>query len=285
MLSKESDQLAYPPSLIRVFAGRMSNTQAYNMNRNNLLFTGKKSHREVESADTMPRTDSQVHILTFNISSIGRRENINLAQLRLFLRVEREKRNYFSLSVDRTISVLEVTSPEPKQSLLDMTKAQYQLIQYRRVYFYRSDWEVFDITSTVEQWVKSSKPIHLIEIRIETIIWSLSAGHIAIETIPNKNEQPLLLVYSNDKYLHQEHVEERHELITHELSSYSEHSSPSDIYLDNSSTRGRLNRQKRSRGFRRSSTCRRRPMYVNFEDIDWHTWIIAPRGYQVNITS
>ena len=37
----------------------------------------------------------------------------------------------------------------------------------------------------------------------------------------------------------------------------------------------------RKRRKRRRNMCRRRPMYVNFEDINWHTWIIAPKGFQV----
>jgi hypothetical protein len=31
----------------------------------------------------------------------------------------------------------------------------------------------------------------------------------------------------------------------------------------------------------RKNMCRRRSLYVNFEDIHWNNWIIAPRGYQV----
>lgn len=28
--------------------------------------------------------------------------------------------------------------------------------------------------------------------------------------------------------------------------------------------------------------CRRKPLYVEFSDIDYDTWIVAPSGYQVN---
>ena len=54
---------------------------------------------------------------------------------------------------------------------------------------------------------------------------------------------------------------------------------PSDREDD---TRWRGKRAKaRKRRKRRRNMCRRRPMYVNFEDINWHTWIIAPKGFQV----
>ena len=44
-------------------------------------------------------------------------------------------------------------------------------------------------------------------------------------------------------------------------------------------------RRGKSRRRPRRNPCRRKPMYVSFADINWHTWIIAPRGYQVNTLS
>jgi len=45
-------------------------------------------------------------------------------------------------------------------------------------------------------------------------------------------------------------------------------------------TRIRVRRAKFRRRMRRN-ICRRKPMYVNFQDIHWDGWIIEPRGYQV----
>lgn len=222
---------------------------------------------------------SQVQYLTFNISSIAGREMISLAELRVFILIEPDKSAYF-FGVDRTISIFD------KEDTL--SNPDYDLISTRHIYGQYSDWETFDVTSAVQRWVKSGKSIHELEIRIETSLWSFSFGSMKIKTIPNDSKEPLLLVYSNDDSKHSEHVDERHELISHEFSSHSfseevksnrKQSKPSDIYLDNVSE-PKLSRQKRSKAFHRSSVCRRRPMFVNFEDINWHTWIIAPRGYQ-----
>lgn len=49
----------------------------------------------------------------------------------------------------------------------------------------------------------------------------------------------------------------------------------------NGSKRSRTKRRTRQK--ERHYTCRRKPLYVNFEDINWHTWIIAPEGYEVRI--
>ena len=32
----------------------------------------------------------------------------------------------------------------------------------------------------------------------------------------------------------------------------------------------------------RKSVCRKRPLHVNFRDLGWNTWIIAPKGYDAN---
>lgn len=41
-------------------------------------------------------------------------------------------------------------------------------------------------------------------------------------------------------------------------------------------------RTKRSKPRKKKrNICRRKPMYVNFEDVNWQGWIIAPKGYQV----
>lgn len=247
------------------------------------LKDGELDRTDYKDVGAPEGTKSQVHVLTFNISSIARREKVSLAELRLFTLIEQDKNAYY-FGVDRTISVLDIVDSENVDTL---SSYDYYLISTRRVYGQFSDWETFDVTSAVERWVKSGQPIHQIEIRIETLIWRFSFGFMDIKTIPNDNKEPLLLVYSNDDSKHSEHVDERHELISHELSSHSvsgsktkgKYNKPSDMYLENASE-PKLSRRKRSKGFHRSSVCRRRPMFVNFEDINWHTWIIAPRGYQ-----
>lgn len=53
-----------------------------------------------------------------------------------------------------------------------------------------------------------------------------------------------------------------------------------DSLRGNTTIVSRLKRGK-ARKRRRRNICRRKPMKVNFKDINWHTWIIAPTEYQV----
>jgi Transforming growth factor beta like domain len=47
--------------------------------------------------------------------------------------------------------------------------------------------------------------------------------------------------------------------------------------------RKRVKRARKRRS--RKNICRRKPMYVSFEDIHWDEWIIQPKGYQVSCKS
>lgn len=237
-----------------------------------------------ENNDYTKGTKSQANVLTFNISSISKREVVNLAELRVYTSIELDKHAYY-FGVDREVSLYDVIAED------DASKMYYNLITSRRLYECLSDWEIFNVTSAVQRWLKSGNSIHKIEIRLENVWWGFSFGSLEFKTFPNDKYEPLLLVYSNDNSKHKEHTDERRELISHEYSSQSSsrddesmerrHYKPSDIYLENASEK-RLSRQKRAKKFRRTSACRRRPMFVDFEAINWHTWIIAPRGYQVN---
>ena len=208
---------------------------------------------------------------------------MNLAELRVYTLIELDKNSYY-FGIDREVSLYDVTAES------DTSTNEYEFITSRRLYGRLSDWETFNVTTAVERWVESGNPIHKIEIRVENVWWGFSFGSVEFKTYPSDNYEPLLLVYSNDISKHKEHMDERHELISHEYSSHSSprdaesarrrHYKPSDIYLENASEK-KLSRQKRAKKFRRTSACRRRPMFVDFESINWHTWIIAPRGYQV----
>ena len=62
-----------------------------------------------------------------------------------------------------------------------------------------------------------------------------------------------------------------------------EHAGPSISVTNATDSKGQKRANKKKPRSRRSrkNMCRRRPLYVNFEDIHWNNWIIAPRGYQV----
>lgn len=231
------------------------------------------------------RSGYKSHVLTFNITSISRQETVSLAELRVFKLIKHDKNSYAN-SVERTISVLDILNPE----IGLVNTPDYKLVQSFRVDGYYSDWETLNITSTVERWLKSGKSIHKMEVRIEPLkfwFWN-SFGSMDIEISPNDKE-PSLLVYSNEKSTkkRKRHASERQELMSRDFSSHPVHGNVrtrtkrnifgrmKHLFGMNNSTSKRKQRRK----VINDTYCRRRRMYVNFQDINW-TWVIAPKGYQ-----
>jgi hypothetical protein len=221
----------------------------------------------------------------FNITSISPDEHISLAEIRLYTLVERDRNAY--IGVDRKVSVLEVLSQETTSG------EHFRLISSKHIYGRNSGWEEFDVTSAVERWIKNVNSVQILEIRIESVFHGVSQGDMDIDTRPHNQNEPLLVVSSNDYRTKSLHERETHELVTHEMDGYDVTNTNSEFsfYDDDDSSeadmdyRDRISanhRVKRSKGSKRN-ICRRKPMYVRFADINWHTWIIAPSGYQVSV--
>jgi hypothetical protein len=65
-----------------------------------------------------------------------------------------------------------------------------------------------------------------------------------------------------------------------QMGTEAEDASPS---VEHQRARKRVRRARKRRT--RRNICRRKPMYVNFEDIHWDQWIIEPKGYQVSFNA
>ncbi|CAH1123688.1 unnamed protein product [Ceutorhynchus assimilis] len=118
-----------------------------------------------------------------------------------------------------------------------------------------------DLTEAVQRWIKNPKDNHGI---IITILDNSKRNHVRLRRSLNDDEltwmnhQPILYTYTDDKK-----------------------NSPPDI----KELSRRVQRSKRAarRGGRRKddhhSDCMRHKMYVDFEDVGWNDWIVAPPGY------
>lgn len=230
-----------------------------------------------------PGATTRFHTMTFNITSISPDETIDLAELRLFTLVEKDRNTYFG--IDRKVSCLEV---------LPNSKEKYRLIQAKHIYGRHSGWETFDVTSAIRRWVTDLNSILTIEIRIESVFHGFQMGSMDINVENRNKNEPLLVVFSSDAKINGLHRTERHELITRELDSVNVIKSSIDKSTNNvlsqhhpvdeqnsALTKNNIHNRKKRRGGRRNMPCHRRPMYISFSDINWDSWIIAPRGYQV----
>ena len=227
---------------------------------------------------------TRIHTLVFNITGLSPGERINLAELRLFTLIDRDRTSF--MGVDRKVSVYEVNP------YLDQP---YILIDSKHIYGRSSGWETFEVTSAVKRWSRDIKSTQHVEIRIESIFHSVgNSGNLDINTRPLTQHEPLLVVFSNDRNKKRVHRKESQELMTHQRDQlyfpldhqqsrdqlkFNNNSVNETVSISNNSNNSdiELSRVKRSSG----KHCHRRDMWINFSDMGWDSWIVAPGGYQV----
>ena len=115
----------------------------------------------------------RVHRLVFNVTSVGRDEDIYLAELRLFRLVEADRNRYDGINRRVTVSELtgDVTAGDgggdgPPSSPLDQPSRRYETIVAKDIYGRQSGWETFTVTDAVKRWVRSRSVAQVRIVRI-----------------------------------------------------------------------------------------------------------------------
>lgn len=188
----------------------------------------------------------------------------------------------------------------------------------RQVYGTDNGWQAFDLTSAVQRWCKSdASSTHQLEVHIASMIdgdtvqaltedvKDREPGDMKIDTSATEKHKPLLIVFSDDQSSdHRDDKRELSEMIDHETS---------DIVLQNDLGTGLNDLWGKQRGDRedenesaqpdeedliqmrsnliydttsrirrnaKGNHCKKQSMYVEFKDIGWDSWILAPTGYE-----
>ena len=162
------------------------------------------------------------------------------------------------------------------------------------------NWNVFSVKRTAERWQKAKANCHQLELRVESV---LSGENIPPEELGFAkagrlhNKHALLVVYTSDgkpsdpirKPVSYENKPAGNAISRGESIEVKQNRNISDFEHSSrvrrdakSKTGGSL--KKRSRGTkskrrRKKDSCRRKPLYVDFNQLGWSNWVIAPRGY------
>ncbi|XP_026987445.1 bone morphogenetic protein 10 [Sagmatias obliquidens] len=220
--------------------------------------------------------------LLFNVS-IPHHEEVIMAELRLYTLVQRDRMIYEG--VDRKITIFEVLESkgdrEGERSMLVLVSGE--------IYGTNSEWETFDVTDAIRHWQKSGSSTHQLEVHIESKheMEGVGRGQLEIDTSARNKHVPLLVVFSDDQSSEKERKEELNEMIAHEqlpemdnlgLEGYS--SGPGEEALLQMRSNIIYDSTARIRRNAKGNYCKRTPLYIDFKEIGWDSWIIAPPGYE-----
>ncbi|EHB10998.1 Bone morphogenetic protein 10 [Heterocephalus glaber] len=221
--------------------------------------------------------------LLFNVS-VPHHEEVIMAELRLYTLVQRDRIMYDG--VDRKITIFEMLESEG-----DNTGERNMLVLVSgEIYGTNSEWETFDVTDAIRRWQKSSSSTHQLEVHIESRhdqVEDIERGRLEIDTSGQNKHDPLLVVFSDDQSSDKEQKEELNEMIAHEqlldpdnlgMDGFS--SGPGEEALLQMRSNIIYDSTSRIRRNAKGNYCKRTPLYIDFKEIGWDSWIIAPPGYE-----
>ncbi|XP_007534966.1 growth/differentiation factor 2 [Erinaceus europaeus] len=239
----------------------------------------------VEDAISLSTTEDfplQKHILLFNIS-IPRHEQITRAELRLY--VSCQSHADFSHQLKGKVAIYDVLDGADAWSASEGTKTFLvsQDIQ-------DEGWETFEVSSAVKRWIRADSTKSKNKLKVAVGNHRKGCDKLDISVPPGSKNLPFFVVFSNDRSNGTKETRlELREMIGHEqetvLKRLSENGpavaggeNKNDEDMEGYMAEGSaLVRRKRSAGA--SNHCQKTSLRVNFEDIGWDSWIIAPKEY------
>ncbi|MBN3295841.1 BMP2B protein, partial [Amia calva] len=203
---------------------------------------------------------------SFNLSSFGKEEMMIKAELRIF----RHKQALSEKSFGHHFYKVDI------YVLLDSGLKPWSgnLIASRLLPLYTQGWEVFNVTQTVSKWIQDSDSNH---------------GFLVVTALPSGNslDSSMVQVDRGQKQRDGKHAflvifsDDARRGSKPNLSHF-----PAPVLAQGGSVppsdKEHRRRKVRSAPYYiegRRTSCKRFPLYVDFEEIGWSGWIISPRGY------
>lgn len=187
----------------------------------------------------------------FNLTSVPTEEFITSAELQVFREQTQETLDNSS-SFHHRINIYEIIKPATANSKFPVTR----LLDTRLVTPNASRWESFDVTPAVMRWTAQGVANHgfVVEVAHPEDSPEVSKRHVRISRSLHQDEhswsqiRPLLVTFGHDGKGHPLHKREKRQA-------------------------------KHKQRKRLKSSCKRHPLYVDFSDVGWNDWIVAPPGY------
>ncbi|XP_053294167.1 anti-dorsalizing morphogenic protein [Pleuronectes platessa] len=202
----------------------------------------------------------------FNLSTVASTEKILTAELHLF-----KLRPQASVTFNRhhfcQVSVYQ---------LLDKSNNTQgrKLLSSRLIPVHSTGWEVFTITQAVRSWMGDESS----NLGLHIVVQTLGGSQVDMKLIRfasgrshHQSKQPMLVLFTDDGRR------------SATLENADSNDTPVTPSLPHAPMTGPPSRSARSLDYSEeeglSTSCKRQPLYVDFEEIGWSGWIVSPRGY------
>ena len=213
-----------------------------------------------------------VEHLGFDISSFPDTETLHEAQLHILHQATEEEeeeepttnQHNHSISLIR-IDIYQILKPASGSGRTGL-EAITRLVDTKTVHPHRTKWHMFDISPALHHWKQAPATNHGLQVHVLTADGQISRHkhHVRLRRSAKSsdtewmNDQPYVVTYSDDG---------RGERKKNKKNS--------------KRTRRSKKRNKKLRNRRRrKNICKRHELYVDFRDVGWNDWIVAPSGYE-----
>uniref|UniRef100_A0A8C4TPI3 Growth differentiation factor 2 n=1 Tax=Erpetoichthys calabaricus TaxID=27687 RepID=A0A8C4TPI3_ERPCA len=204
------------------------------------------------------------YLLLFNVS-VPYHEQITVAELRLYTLLT--KGFECSNQVKYTIKIYDMQNQGNKTRL--------QLLNSKEIDGDLNSWISFIITGGVKRWVEFGQTTNTLQVHIEQKdSEQFKSGCLKISTGFKNKKLPVIILFSNDPNSQKQEKKINKQMIFKEETRLLQGGKNGTRNMANVSKV--LNRAKRNIAH---NHCRRTPLHVNFKDIGWDSWIIAPKEY------
>ncbi|XP_028578038.1 bone morphogenetic protein 2 [Podarcis muralis] len=250
-----SKDIIIPPYMLELYhlhTSQKPTTMDYNLERAASRANTVRSFHHEETLEELPeRSGKTSRRFFFNLTSIPEGEFITSAELHVFREHIQDAFESNGSSYHR-INIYEIVKPEREASQDPITR----LLDTRLVHRNASKWETFDVTPAIMRWIAHGQPNHgfVVEVaHLDPRESTASKRHVRISRSLHQDDaswsriRPLLVTFGHDGKGHPLHKREK--------------------------------RQAKRKHNKRKSNCKRHDLYVDFNDVGWNDWIVAPPGY------